>query len=251
MLDVTKIPSPSHAREHRGLALIVVVIFITLFLALSIQLSVQSRTESRLTAARRLNVMYEGAAKIALAAVQSDLETHFVPNNSVTSGSDDFNVTDIHFSSLLNNVRTGDPWAEEYGVDYKMFGTNTLPGLQDYDATHWLVPMNNDRIEVLVRVFVKNNRDDPSVINAGNIAQHNGQDIPYSENFDIDGKILVTAVAFLAPPMEPEPVAILTGTVAPDPDFTQQQYSRPAGNQGLNNNRGWDGQNANADVVGP
>jgi len=222
---------------QRGIALFVVIIILTLFLALAIQLNTQSLSQSKLTSSRRLNVMYKTAAETALTAVQTQLSNSFIPLNEAVSSSDNYDHSATYFSGLLRNP-LNDDWENRYGVDYKTYGQASVPGLEDRTANSWLVTLNNGRLPIPVRVFIKNNPDDPAFAFAGVDVSISGQTVNLTENTDFDGRVLMTAVAYGVHNSE-EPMAILTGTFGPDPNYDVQDFSKQAGNQGMNNNRGW------------
>lgn len=204
----------------RGVALFVVIIILTLFLALALQLMVQSNSQSRLTSSRRLNNIYESAAEYALNAVLSDISADYVPINDLLSTSEDYNLAETRFSALTT-APTAAGWESAYGVDYRLNGVGTPAGLTA-TADGWTISMNNNRIDIPVRVFVKNNPDDISQAIAGSEID----EVPITRETDLDGRIVVTAIAYRGE----EPIAILSGTLSPDPDYGTQTYARAMDN---------------------
>lgn len=217
-----------------------VLMILSLMLALSIQLYTQSVAQSSLTASRRVSGMYNNAAEFALNAVRSQIEQDFIVSNDVLESSSDFDKSQVHFSGLLGST-IADPWEQRYGVDYKTHGVGIPPGLTTLSANRWSVSLNDGRMVIPVRVFIKNNQTDPSRSIIGSELTVSGQQVTITENTDIDGKIVLTAVAYGvvgSGTLENEPMAILTTIVAPDPDFSEQAYSRAMDNSGANDNSG-------------
>jgi hypothetical protein len=230
------------AKPQKGVALFVVLIILTLFFALSIHLNTQATSQSALTASRRVNDMYNNAAEFALNSVRYQLEQDFLVSNDAVSSSADFDKSQVNFSGLLGNLKVDD-FEQLYGVDYKTYGSGTPFGLTSLDANRWSVSFNDGRMTIPVRVFVKNNQTDPARSIVGSTLTVAGQEVEIQPFTDMDGLIVVTAIAFgvleAGGELPNEPMAILTATVSPDPDFGDLTFSRPVGNQGFNNNTGW------------
>lgn len=231
-------PMSSVNQKQRGVALITVLFVMSLFLLLAIHMNKQSIVQSKLTTVNRLDTFYNTAAKSALKIAQTSLEDHFTASGRIEESSSDFDMSTINFGELLSSP-IGDQWEERFGVDYKTHGQETLPGLSSYNSNTWSISLNNGRMIVPVRIFVKNNFDDPASAIAGNLLlEGTDQEFTATKNLDIDGKIVVTAIAFGTHNNE-EPMSIVSAIVSPSPDYDSVGYSRPVGNQGFNNNSGW------------
>lgn len=209
----------------RGVALITVLFIMSLFILIAVQMKTQSRIQSKLTSFHRVQVNYRIAAENALIAAQASLEQHFVAVNNMISTSSDFDHSSSNFGLLLSNP-VSDQWEQRFGVDYKTYGQSDLPGLSEITTNTWGASVNNGRMVIPVRIFVKNNLDDPASAIAGNsISFGPGNPTDITKNTDVDGKIIITAIAF-GVHNDQEPMAILSAIIAPSPNYEIQGRSR-------------------------